>query len=263
MGAPTCLLIEDSKTQALAMSKQIQALGWTPFLCLGLEQAQGIADGQDFDCILLDIFLEDGPSLGSIGDLRARWPKTPIAAMTAGNGKIHAYDGLKVARETGVDFLLSKPFTEHVLNDILTDAYAIRRGKERRIHALVVDDSPTYLQLAQHMLKQSNCRVTATDTMEDVLARLAFDNIDVVLTDIFMPGMGGIEGIQRMRAHWPNVGVVAMSGGLADRMGHDQALAAADKIGADASVPKPFNQKQIADAVRRSAKRSSDIRKAG
>lgn len=263
MGSPTCLLIEDSKTQALAMSKQIQALRWTPFMCLGIEQSRSIAAGQQFDCILLDIFLEDGPSLGHVEELKGRWPQTPIAVMTAGNGRIHAYEGLKVARETGVQFLISKPFTESVIKDVLVDAYAMRRGRERRIHALVVDDSPTFLQLAQHLLKESNCRVTTTDRMEDVLARLAFDNVDVVVTDIFMPGMGGIEGIQRMRADWPDVGVVAMSGGLGDKMGHGDALSAAQKLGADATIPKPFTQEQIFEAVKNSARRSLALRKAG
>ena len=263
MVAPTCLLIEDSKTQALAMSKLIQSLGWTPFLCLGMTQVNSIADGQKFDCILLDIFLEDGPSLCHIEDLKHRWPNTPIAVMTAGDGTVHAYDALRVARETGVPFLMAKPFTESMLKDVFTDAQAMRRGEDRRIHALVVDDSPTFLQLAQHLLKDSNFRVTTTTRMENVLARLAFDHIDVVVTDIFMPGMGGIEGIQRMRKDWPDVGVVAMSGGFGDKMGHSDALAAAQKVGADATIPKPFTQEQISEAVQTSARRSLALRAAG
>jgi DNA-binding NtrC family response regulator len=70
-----------------------------------------------------------------------------------------------------------------------------------------------------------------------------------VLTDVFMDGVGGIEGIQLFRARAPGLAMVAMSGGLDARMAKDHALTAALKIGADRVVAKPFRPETLVEAV--------------
>jgi DNA-binding NarL/FixJ family response regulator len=48
-------------------------------------------------------------------------------------------------------------------------------------------------------------------TMEDALARMAVEGPDVILTDIGLPGMNGIEGTRRLRARFPTVPIVALT----------------------------------------------------
>ena len=75
--------------------------------------------------------------------------------------------------------------------------------------------------------------------MEDALRDFDRIKFDLVVTDIFMAGMGGIEGIQRMREIRPDVKILATSAGYSE-MSPGAALKAAEKIGADAILPKPF-----------------------
>lgn len=80
----------------------------------------------------------------------------------------------------------------------------------------------------------------------DVLAR---QHIDIVVTDLNMPGTHGSELIAEARARWPALPIIAMSGSTAvENMPLDQV---ARQIGADAAIAKPFRAKQLADLMTR------------
>ena len=113
---------------------------------------------------------------------------------------------------------------------------------------LVVEDDKETIDIISRALSSKSCRVTVSLSMEDAL--LGFDQIsyDVVVADIFMPGMGGIEGIQRMREIRPEIKILAASAGYSE-MSSDAALKAAEKIGADAIMTKPFSLDDLRDAV--------------
>ncbi len=77
-------------------------------------------------------------------------------------------------------------------------------GKKLR-NVLVVEDDKNTMEIFSRALEKENCRVTMSLSMEEAL--LGFDQMpyDLVIADIFMTGMGGIEGIQRMREVRPEV----------------------------------------------------------
>lgn len=79
--------------------------------------------------------------------------------------------------------------------------------------------------------------LTATDGERAVQLQSA-NNFDVILTDLFMDGLEGIETIATFKKRWPGVRVIAMSGG-GDRATGSY-LGAARQVGADATLPKPF-----------------------
>ena len=73
------------------------------------------------------------------------------------------------------------------------------------------------------------------------------DPADVLITDIFMPGVDGLETISEFRALWPNLKIVAMSGG--GNISKRDYLSVAMKVGADAMVRKPFEPKALLELV--------------
>ena len=70
-----------------------------------------------------------------------------------------------------------------------------------------------------------------------------------VITDIFMPGKSGIEVIQEIKERTPHVKVLAISGGWSVDGSMNDALTAAQKLGVDAALPKPFTQDQLKEAL--------------
>ena len=121
-------------------------------------------------------------------------------------------------------------------------------GKKIIHNILVVEDDKNIVDIVSRALEKEDCRVTISLSMEEAL--LGFEQMpyDLVVADIFMAGMGGIEGIQRMRQARPDVKILATSAGYSD-MSSDAALKAAEKIGADAVLPKPFSINDLRELV--------------
>jgi signal transduction histidine kinase len=86
-------------------------------------------------------------------------------------------------------------------------------GSLRSVTVLVVDDQQPVRELAARILEQHDARVVAVAGGHDALAAFAAheDAIDVVLTDIVMPAMSGIELARRLRGHRPGLPLVYFS----------------------------------------------------
>jgi len=105
---------------------------------------------------------------------------------------------------------------------------------------LIVDDDELIADWISTLLMDAGFRTTIANGAEDALIGYAETGYDLVLTDIFMDGMGGIEGIKKMRALAPDIPVIAMSAGY-KKMEPEKALEAAKKIGAAGALAKPID----------------------
>jgi len=116
---------------------------------------------------------------------------------------------------------------------------------------LVVDDDPDITGVIVKALNERENRIVSMNRMEVVLeSSCELATYDVAIVDLFMPGIGGIEGIKRIKERNPNCKAIAISGGWGEMCVSD-ALSAAKKIGADMVLAKPFRIRDIRDAVSR------------
>lgn len=105
--------------------------------------------------------------------------------------------------------------------------------------ALIVEDDQHLSYLVSAILKKHNYNTFVCTNFENALKIYNESPIHLVVTDIFMSGMGGIEGIQQLRNGAHGSVIIAMSGGWHGMSAADT-VAAAQKIGADAGIQKPF-----------------------
>lgn len=112
---------------------------------------------------------------------------------------------------------------------------------------LVVDDEAALRDpLAAFLSKQGHNVVTAADGYE-ALARIQQEKIDLILTDLLMPNMTGVELIAAVRERGLSLPIIAMTGG-GGRPGQPQPLQAME-AGAATVLAKPFGLAQLVVAV--------------
>jgi CheY-like chemotaxis protein len=112
---------------------------------------------------------------------------------------------------------------------------------------LVVDDDATLRALLAGTLKRAGYDVEqAADGRQAVRAYRA-SPADLVLTDMFMPEMDGMEAIMMLRREFPDVRIVVMSGGA--YFGTSDILEMAEQLGAARTLAKPIESEDLLRAV--------------
>jgi CheY-like chemotaxis protein len=115
------------------------------------------------------------------------------------------------------------------------------------MHVLVCEDDASVRVVLGRMLERLGCRVTEAENGSEALTKFQRDPADVVLTDMVMPEMDGVETIKAFRKQHPDVRLVAMSGGA--MAGAVLYLNLAIQLGASAVLPKPFSVEELTRAL--------------
>jgi DNA-binding response OmpR family regulator len=88
-------------------------------------------------------------------------------------------------------------------------------GPERYGHILLVEDFPGLGSVAAKALRREGYEVVVTESGESALEALARESQpDIVITDVQLPGMSGLELVERIRRTIPEMRVVVVSGSL-------------------------------------------------
>jgi len=113
---------------------------------------------------------------------------------------------------------------------------------------LLVEDEETVRDFVREVLQSRGYRVLEAAKGDAALALCAGDRppIDLLLTDVVMPGMSGRALAERITSLYPRIGVLYMSGYTEDEMLRQRV----QNVGA-AFLPKPFTPETLAEAVRR------------
>jgi len=111
---------------------------------------------------------------------------------------------------------------------------------------LIVDDEAGIRDSLSSILTEEGFAVESVSSGEECLARLAKDHIDLVLLDIWLPQMDGIETLERMRrdGHFPMVVMISGHGNI-------ETAVRATKLGAFDFVEKPLSLEKTMQSVKR------------
>jgi PAS domain S-box-containing protein len=111
---------------------------------------------------------------------------------------------------------------------------------------LVVDDEPAILELVRDILAPVGCLVNVAANGKEALAAIQAHPYDLVLTDMIMPQMGGMELVQYLRLHHPETLVIVFTG-----FASYQDAVNAVKLGAFDYLPKPLQPEILRHAIER------------
>src|SRR5664280_1663743 len=112
---------------------------------------------------------------------------------------------------------------------------------------LVFDDEPSILLMIKKMLERAGHEVDMALNGREGMELLEKNKPDLVITDIIMPEKEGLETIMTLRKKYPEIKIIAISGG--GRIGPEGYLPSAKHLGADMVFQKPLVQKEFMEAV--------------
>ena len=110
---------------------------------------------------------------------------------------------------------------------------------------LVVDDEELVRDLTVLVLERAGYDVVSAASARQALELLEAHSIDLVVSDVVMPDLTGVELLAEMRERWPDLPVVLMTGGSPE----PERTAKALELGAAGIVFKPYSHAELRDAV--------------
>lgn len=118
---------------------------------------------------------------------------------------------------------------------------------------LVVDDDDVVRKAVRTILDREGHTTLEADDGSCVPQMLHENHVDLLLTDILMPGWNGLQTIVEIRRVNRDVKIIAMSGSCASSLHMDDAT----KLGADAFIEKPFSGNDLRSLVTAVIKKAS------
>lgn len=118
------------------------------------------------------------------------------------------------------------------------------------VHILVVDDEVNIRNALVTMLEKKGYQLYGAGTGEEALQHLEEVRMDLVITDLRMPGIGGMEFMYRLKEQWPDTEVVVMTA-----FGSIDTAVAAMRLGAYDYLTKPIDRERFPVVVEKALER--------
>ncbi|KAA0111681.1 PAS domain S-box protein [Methylobacterium sp. P1-11] len=224
-GDETILVVEDDDEVREVAVSMLGELGYRVFKARDAASALAIVEsGLPIDLIFTDVMMPGAlrsPELAR--KAKQRLPNLAVL-FTSGYTQNAIVHGGRL--DPGVD-LLGKPYTRealarkvrHVLANqaqrqtvARTDTRPLDRDAVKGATVLLVEDDSVIRGTTTEMLTDIGCRVRQAGSVEEAYRVLELDRIDVLLTDVGLPGISGLELAKTVRARQPEVCVILASG---------------------------------------------------
>ena len=112
---------------------------------------------------------------------------------------------------------------------------------------LIIEDDPAMSEYMGDILRRAGFSVSAAFNGLAGLEAIRSSPPDLAIVDIFMPEKDGLEVLVELRRHAPKLNVLITSG--KQHLLSGSSLALAEKLGANATLPKPFTPKELLNVV--------------
>lgn len=259
------LIVDDNSTNREIFVRQSQAWGMQPVAVdSGPAALALLAEDDAFDLAILDMQMPemDGLELAERIQGERTEPPFPLLLLTSiGQREIHVHSTVKLAR------VMTKPVRRAHLFEAMLDIFGHLRQTVRRhvtesafhpdqlarldlnLRILLAEDNAVNQKVALHTLKRLGYRADAVGDGEEVLSSLARRVYDVVLMDVQMPTLDGLEATRRVRREFPadrQPYIIAMT---ANAMQGDQEQCL--EAGMDAYISKPFKVEDLVAALQK------------
>jgi DNA-binding NtrC family response regulator len=231
------VLIADDSRAVHSIFAEIAAASPVPIKLMRAEngrECMKILNEGRTNVAFIDVNMPEMSGMDAVGEARRTGDKTFVALMSGNSNKVR----LQLARQLKVYEFLAKPFSAADVLAILQTYCRVTAPSE----ALIVDDSATVRRIIRRVFDDSIFNIDSTEAAdgETALAYTENNSYDAVFLDCNMPGLNGLETLDRLIKRDPGVKVIMISG----EQNEQRRLLALDR-GATAFLYKPFTGTDI------------------
>lgn len=266
------LIMEDETSVAEGLQMILEDEGYEVDLAFTGRSAMDALRKKGVDLLVADLRLPDMDGMEVVREVKAKRPATKVIVITGYPSVSSAVDAMKL----GVSDYLPKPFWGDDFKTAVENVF--KEGKEAtlkqepdraetkrarwdvesedfdsedptRPRILIMEDEPSLAEGLKMVLSEQGYRVSLADSGLRALGSLAGKNFDLMVADLRLPDMDGMEVLRLIKETKPETEVIVITG-------YASVVSAVEsmKLGALDYLPKPFTEDEFKQAVEKAVK---------
>jgi DNA-binding NtrC family response regulator len=220
------LVVDDDRRIVKTTCDILKFKGYEPIPAFTGEEGIEKVRSATPDCVLMDIKMPGINGVEAMKRMKEIAPSLTIVLVTA----YATEDLMEEAKQAGAYAVLSKPVNFQMILSFLS-----LLAKEENV--LIVDDDPDFLTTLKGVLTLRGYRVKTESEPDNVLGRLEEDSSFVVLLDLKLGNVNGVDVLERIREKYPDKPVIMVTGYPQEM---SESVAKGLRLGAYSCLYKPF-----------------------
>ena len=236
------LLIDDEKGLCGYLKDFFKPRGYEVLTAANGQDGLAVVKAEKPELVLLDINMPGMDGLEALRQIKSTLPQTKVIMITVSDDE----DTRRKAASLGADGFVKKPFTTEYLEDVvILKVNELAKAKGPAGILIVDDEEGIRSSLRKFLSGRFECRIAEAASGQEALDLLRKDKFDLVLLDIQMPGISGMEIIKEKKKLSYSLCVWVITRFDSAELAHK----VIDE-GADDYIPKPFSLRALDTKVR-------------
>jgi DNA-binding NtrC family response regulator len=215
------LMVDDEEEFLMSSAKALSRRGFEVEVALNGVTALEKIESNDYDVVILDVKMPDIDGIEVFRQIGQTQPHLPVILLT---GHSSLEDAFQTSKDGIADYL-SKPIEIDELTRVVREVVVKAKlqkdpdvikdsaGEQSElVRVMLIDDEVEFLESMQRVLRRRNLEVSVADSGDKGLVLLQETLVDVVVLDLKMPGMDGLEVLRRIKSDFPSVEVIILTG---------------------------------------------------